>query len=51
MINAYIRVSTDRQSTENRRFEILKFATNPAQTLRSSALAGHFATADPDRCG
>src|SRR5579871_2868466 len=27
MIYAYIRVSTDRQSTENQRFEILKFAS------------------------
>ena len=26
MIYGYIRVSTDRQTTENQRFEILKFA-------------------------
>ena len=26
MINGYIRVSTDKQSTENQRYEILKFA-------------------------
>lgn len=30
MIYAYIRVSTDRQTTENQRFELLKFADQHA---------------------
>ena len=38
MIYAYIRVSTDRQSTENQRFEILTFASERRRMRQISEL-------------
>ena len=34
MIYAYIRVSTDKQSVENQRFEILKYADTKKITIK-----------------